>query len=89
MSNVSKSKRRRKPDKPYEEFPLFPHQNGQWAKKIKGRLHYFGLWEDWEEAKKLFERERDDLYAGRSVSAASKIITIHASGLSRSSESIG
>ncbi len=35
-----------RPSKPWPEFPLFPHSTGRWAKKIKGKLHYFGPWSD-------------------------------------------
>lgn len=53
-----------KPRKPYPEFPLFPHVCGQWVKKIKARLHYFGVWADPEAALKKYLAERDFLQAG-------------------------
>lgn len=57
-----------KPDKPYDGFPLFAHDNGQWAKKIRGRVYYFGKWEDAEAARDKFLDEKDDLLAGREPS---------------------
>lgn len=56
---------RSKPDKPYAEFPLTAHPNGQWSKKFRGRVVYFGPWDDWQSALDLYLKERDDLHAGR------------------------
>jgi hypothetical protein len=51
-------------EKPRPDFPLFPHRNGQWAKKVRGRLFYFGRDPDAALAKWL--DQKDDLLAGRS-----------------------
>lgn len=55
----------KKPDKPYKDFPLFPHQCGQWVKKINGKLWYFGVWVDADAALAKFYKEIDDIRAGR------------------------
>jgi len=55
---------RQKPNKPRSDFPLFAHASGQWAKTM-GQPIYFGPWEKPEQALEKYNREKDDLYAGR------------------------
>ena len=57
------SKSKRKPKKPYTDFPLTFHRNGQWCKKIRGKIHYFGT--DADAALQKYVNERGDLQAGR------------------------
>jgi integrase len=55
-----------KVQKPYPDFPLFAHANGQWAKKIRGVLCYFGKSENGHEAALAnYNRQKEELHAGK------------------------
>ena len=49
-SRKSKSDTKSQPKKPYRYFPLTPHPTGCWCKKIRGKIWYFGSWDDPEGA---------------------------------------
>lgn len=57
--------KRQKPAKPDPDFPLYAHSGGQWAKKIKGKMRYFGTWANPEAALAKYLAQRADLLAGR------------------------
>jgi integrase len=54
-----------KPAKPHPDFPLRAHTTGYWCKKVRGRVHYFGRWEDPDGALAKYLEQKDDLHAGR------------------------
>src|SRR5262245_21809289 len=68
MIHPSGSGSRSKPAKPRPDFPLFPHATGRWAKKVKGKLVYFGKIADdpnGEAALTLWLDQIEELLAGR------------------------
>lgn len=65
-----------KPEKPYADFPLYAHRNGQWAKKIRGATKFFGTWPDPQAALDLYKLQREALYAGEPAPQPASSLTI-------------
>jgi integrase len=65
-----------KPNKPYADFPLTAHPAGVWCKKIRGKLHYFGKWDDPDVALTEYLRVKDDLHAGREPRPDPSAVTV-------------
>ena len=65
MAKSIKAAPTNKPEKPYEGFPLIAHATGRWAKKVRGKTCYFGIWNEPEAALDKFNRECPYLSKGR------------------------
>jgi len=67
MTKVNSTARRKpvKPSKPSKDYPLTAHPNGQWCKKVRKVVHFFGVWADPQAALAKWEFQKDDLQNGR------------------------
>jgi integrase len=71
MPQSTKPPKPAKPKKPHPDFPLTPHPTGRWCKKVRGKLVFFGKWDDPDAALRKWLDQKDDLLAGRVPRAAS------------------
>src|SRR4026207_1851523 len=65
-----------KPAKPYPEFPLTAHPVGYWCKKIRGKIHSFGPWDDPDGALAKYLEQKDTLHAGRKPRPDTEALTV-------------
>lgn len=68
LDSTGRAAKAKRPGRLREGFPLFRHGSGQWAKKVRGRIVYFGSLRADPDGQKALNRwldEKDQLLAGR------------------------
>lgn len=54
-----------KPIPPRKDWPLTANGNGQWSKKFKGSVYYFGPWDDWRKAEADYDLRWPAITSGK------------------------
>ncbi|MFM7135647.1 MAG: tyrosine-type recombinase/integrase [Planctomycetota bacterium] len=80
QSKLRRPRKRRSGGKPYPTFPLTPHPNGQFCKKIRGKTHYFGTVNDPDAALSEYRRWCDALHSGK-VARVTRTVELTAADL--------
>ena len=66
---AASSLKRKKSNKPPPSFPLAAHNNGQWCKRARGKVHHFGAWKNSDVALQCYLQVAENLHAGRQPQA--------------------
>lgn len=64
---AAKSAENKPAGKPYKSFPLTPHRSGQFCKKIRGKIFYFGKVDDPDAALKRYHEHCRNLHSGKAT----------------------
>lgn len=75
-SDSTKTGKGERPKKPHPDFPLFAHQTGRWAKKVCGKMEYFGPWNDPQGALEKWIANKDELLAGHRPRPKGNVVTL-------------
>ncbi len=62
---IALASKQTKPAKPHPDFPLYAHSAKVWAKRILGKVWYFGPWDDHQGALEKYLAQKDTILAGR------------------------
>ena len=69
---IADSRGKKAVGKPYKSFPLTPHSSGQYCKKIRGKVYYFGKVSDPAAAVKRYHEHCEALHSGKAGSVKRK-----------------
>jgi len=56
---------------------LTAHNNGQWCKKIRGKIYFFGTWDDPQAAHEQYLKQAAELHVGRTPSLPVKGVSVN------------